>query len=55
MKNIQDETEAALKQAQETMKQFYDRNRGESQEYKKGDKVWLEWTNITTDRPAKKT
>ena len=36
------------------MKQFYDRNRGESREYKKGDKVWLEGTNITTDRPAKK-
>ena len=46
MKRIHQEAESALWQVQETMKRNYDR--------KKGDRVWLEWTNILTDRPAKK-
>jgi hypothetical protein len=36
------------------MKRAYDRKRGESREYRPGDKVYLEGTNITTDRPIKK-
>ena len=30
------------------MKQFYNQTKRESIQYKKGDKVWLEATNITT-------
>lgn len=37
-----------------TMKRYYDRKRGPSVEYKKGDKVWLEGTNLSTDQPAAK-
>ena len=54
MKKIHEETKAALTMAQETMKRNYDRRKGPSREYKVGDKVWLEGTNISTDRPAKK-
>jgi hypothetical protein len=54
MKSVHEEAKSALLKAQETMKHNYDRNKGPSREYKKGDKVWLEGTNITTDRPMKK-
>ena len=30
------------------MKQFYNQTKGEFIQYKKGDKVWLKATNITT-------
>ena len=36
------------------MKQFYDQTKGEFIQYKKGDKVWLKATNITTKHPMKK-
>ncbi len=49
-----DEVGSALKMAKENMKQFYDRKRTEAVEYKKGDKVWLEKTNLSTDQPMKK-
>ena len=54
MAKIREEVGSALKKAAEDMKKYYDRNRKESVEYKPGDKVWLEGTNITTDRPSKK-
>ena len=54
MKSIHEEAESALKAAQETMKRYYDRKRGESRDYKVGDRVWLEGYNIKTDRPMKK-
>ena len=54
MGKVQEEVGASLKMAAETMKRFYDRTKGESIAYKKGDKVWLEATNITTKRPMKK-
>ena len=38
----------------ETMKQFYNQTKGESIQYKKGNKVWLEATNVTTKCPTKK-
>ena len=46
--------EASLKIAMETIKWFYNRTKEESIQYKKGDKVWLEVTNVTTKRPMKK-
>ena len=54
IKKVRKETEAALKQSNETMKRAYDKKKGESWEYQPGDKVYLEGTNITTDRPIKK-
>ena len=54
MEKVHEETKAALTMAQETMKRNYDRKKGEAREYKVGNRVWLEGTNITTDRPIKK-
>jgi len=41
MKRIQEEAKAALKKAQEEMKKFANRRRGEGEEYKVGDLVLL--------------
>ena len=46
--------EASLKMAVETIKQFYDQTKGESIQYEKGDKVWLEATNVIAKHPIKK-
>ena len=43
-----------MKIAAETMKWFYDQTKEESIQYKKGDKIWLKATNITTKCPMKK-
>ena len=51
---IHEETKAALTMTQETMKSNYDKKKGLSWEYKVGDKVWLEGTNILTDWPINK-
>ena len=37
-----------------TIKQFYNQTKRESIQYKKGDKVWLKATNVTTKHPMKK-
>ena len=54
MENIHEEAKSALLQVQETMKRHNDTHRNAVWEYKKGDQVWLEGTNIKTDRPMKK-
>jgi len=54
MARIREEVGAALTKAKEDMKRFYDRSRREAVEYKVGDKVWLEGTNISTELPMKK-
>ena len=54
MSKVWEEIEASLKMAAETMKQFYNQTKGESIQYEKGDKVWLEATNITTKCSMKK-
>ena len=36
------------------MAKHYDKKHSKSVEYKLGDKVWLEGTNIRTDQPMKK-
>ena len=54
MSKVQEEVEASLKMVAETMKQFYDRTKGESIQYKKGDKVQLETTNVITKCSIKK-
>ncbi len=54
MRKTWNEVGLALKMAKEDMKRFYDRKRIEAVEYKEGNKVWLEGTNLSTDRPMKK-
>ena len=54
MSKVQEKVKASLKMAVETIKQFYDWTKKESIQYKKGDKVWLEITNVTTKYPIKK-
>ena len=48
------EAESALKKAAEDMKQFYNHKRNESYNFKVGDHVWLEATNVSSDQPMKK-
>ena len=49
MTKIREEIGSALKKAAEDMKHYYDKQRWESVEYRVGDKVWLEATNIATN------
>src|SRR5258707_64476 len=50
----QEEAKAALKQAADDMKRYYDRNRQAVPEYKVGDRVWLSLQNYSSDHPMKK-
>ena len=54
MSKVQEKVEASLKMAVETIKQFYNRTKGEFIQYKKSDKVQLEATNVITKCPIKK-
>jgi transposase InsO family protein len=49
-----EEAKASLRVAQETHKRYYDRKRRVALTFKGGDKVWLDASNIQTDRPSKK-
>src|SRR5258707_15784938 len=50
----QEEAKAALEQAADDMKWYYDRNRQVAPEYKVGDKAWLSLQNYSSNRPMKK-
>ena len=50
----QEEAKAALEQAVDDMKRYYDRSRQAALEYKVGDKAWLSLQNYSSDRPMKK-
>ena len=55
MKKVQEEVGAALRKAQEEMKQQADRKRKEVEKWKKGDKVMLSMKNLVfKERLAKK-
>lgn len=54
MTKIREEAIAAMNKASETMKRFYDCSRSDSIILEPGDKVWLEGTNIKSDRPSQK-
>jgi len=54
LKDLQKELKASMEVAQETQKRNYDRNQRLGPKLKEGDMVWLESTNITTDRPSHK-
>jgi len=46
MKKMQEEAEAALRKVQKEMKQQADRERRETEEWKKNDKVMLSMKNL---------
>jgi hypothetical protein len=43
-----------IEKSQEAQKKAYDRWKGNPPTFKPGDKVWLETTNLSTDRPSPK-
>ena len=48
------ETESALRLAKEDMARHYNTSRKPAPEFVKGDKVWLDASNISMTRPTKK-
>jgi hypothetical protein len=54
MKKVREDAQAALRQSAERMKTAYDKHARPSIAYSKGEKVYLESTNLKTDRPSKK-
>ena len=52
--NIHERAVAALEKATVDMKHFADAHRQSAPEYKVGDKVWLDASNLRTSRPSKK-
>src|SRR6202795_1055891 len=49
-----EEAKAALTKAKEEYAQYYNRRRTSAPEYKPGDRVWLDSSNIKTTRPSTK-
>jgi hypothetical protein len=54
MKKIREEATVALEKAQKTMTNYYNKRRRSSHDFKIGDKVYVEATNIKQDCPSKK-
>jgi len=55
MKKVHEEAEAALKKMQEDMKRQADRERKETKDWKKGDRILLSTKDLVfKERPAKK-
>lgn len=51
---VREEVTSHIKKTIESMRKQYDKKRKPSRKYKVGDLVWIEGTNIKTDRPTKK-
>ncbi len=54
MSQIHTETREALEKAAVNMKNQYDKKKQKARDYKVGDKVWLDTTNLRLPRPKKK-
>src|SRR5271156_3315907 len=54
MKDALDEAKAALAKSKDKMAKYYDCRWTPAPEYKPGDKVYLDASNISTTRPSKK-
>jgi len=54
IQETQAECKQAIKRSQEISKQVYNRWKGDNLGFKAGDSVWLEATNLATDKPSPK-
>jgi hypothetical protein len=54
MRIATEDAKKSIQQAQEDMKRYYDQKHRPAIEYTIGDRVWLEATHLTQDRPSKK-
>ena len=54
MKKVHKEAKSSITQAQETMKQYADRNRAEVPQYKIEDKVMISTQDLALERPSRK-
>ena len=54
MKSVREEAEATLIKASDKMKHFADFRHGDRPTLKVGDKVYINASDYTTDRPSKK-
>ena len=54
MKKVHEEAQVALSKSCDDMQRYADFTRGETLEYKVGDKVWLSTKNLNIDRPIRK-
>jgi hypothetical protein len=54
MRNTLEEAKAALAKSKDDMTRYYNQKRSTAPEYKPGDKVYLDASNIQTTRPSKK-
>ncbi|GLB45829.1 putative retrotransposable element Tf2 155 kDa protein type 1-like [Lyophyllum shimeji] len=54
MKLAQEEAKAALAKAKDDMARYYDQRRIPAPEYKPGDRVYLDASDMQTTRPSKK-
>ena len=54
MQKIREEVVVALKKAASDIKRYYNEARQDAPEYKAGDKVYLDGSNIATDQLSKK-
>jgi len=54
MKIVHKEAQAAISKARDDMTRYADFHRGQTPEYKVGDKVWLSTKNLNIDRPSRK-
>jgi hypothetical protein len=54
MNSLTKDAATALTRAAEDMKKYYDKYRSEAPDYQPGDLVYLEGTNLKSDRPARK-
>ena len=54
IQQVQKDTKVSLEQAAEDMKRFYDRHRGKTPEFKVGQKVLLDNSNLALAQPSRK-
>ena len=54
MKSTLEEAKAALAKSKDDMARYYDQNRTKAPEYQPGDKVYLDASDIQTNRPSRK-
>jgi hypothetical protein len=54
MKKVREDAISAMKKAKERMKKYYDKKHSVAMDFRIGQKVWLEATNVAQDRPSEK-